>query len=403
MSFDDDYPAILSAELVRPSPTYIARYVVQPNFIVDLSKQPGDTFQLDRYAYWGDNNDLTEDARERQPDQYIGTEGDRQIPKTKVMVRVKEFTGPSAGDPNNPGKPGNLRLARFTIDRAQRQLWDIYQFDPISQPAFHESVGSQTLLDDYRRTVDRFYLNLLNSAPDKYNPGGIPDGGTYDNGPPMITVADLDSVHEKLRRRNTPAFPDGYYHLLCDDRMLRHLKRDPDFKQIAASSAYYSVPMVMAEDPRLLGPGRMPPPMGQVNYMAQPNQLAFQGMGLNQAAFGGNDMGMPAGIIYSGFRIFTTTNLFTTPVTLTYTAVPTQLQPKHPTGSAVRNAYLGFAFGRDIIGEVFGGDPTTGIPVSVKKSLNDDFNRFLVLIWQAYFGLALLNKDFGTVIRTYAD
>jgi hypothetical protein len=401
-AFDEDYPMILSIQLDRPHPTYISRWVTQPQFVVNTSLQPGDTYQMDRYGFFGDNGDLTEDARERQPDSLVGNDGERQIPKTKVLLRIKEFTGPSAGDPTNPRRPGNLKLSRFRIQHALRQLYDIYGFDTIQQPEFHESIGSIALLDDYRRTVDRFYLNLLNSCPNKYNPQGVLDGGTYSNGPPVFTVKDLNVVYEGLRRRNVPLFPDGYYHLLCDDRMLRHLREDPAFQQIASSSAYYSVPMVMASDPRLFGPGRMPPAMGGINYMAQPNQLMFQGLGLNQAAYG-SEMGMPAGIIFAGFRIFSTTNLFTTPVSLTYTSVPTQQQTNHPQGSALRNGYLGFAFGKNVVGECFGGDPESGIPVRVKKNLNDDYQRFLILIWQAFFGLALLNPDFCTVCRTFGD
>lgn len=399
----EDYPAILSQELWRPHPHYIARWAIQPQFLHRADLQPGQTFLMDRFGFWGDSGDLSVDARSRQPDQIIGTENTRQIPKFKVPITIREFTGPGGGDPTDPTRPGNLKLSYQDLLFARRNIWDLTQAEPLVQPTFHESVGAITLLDDFRRTVDRFYLNLLNSSTNTYNPQGIADGGTYDNGPPKFTVGDLQRIYERLRRNKAPTHPDGYYHALIDDRMLLHLQDDPRFQQVVQSSAYYSVPMVMAQDPRLFGPGRMPPAMGSINYMAQPNQLAFQGLGLNQMLPGQDDTMLPAGFIFGGFRIFTTNNAFTSRVSLTYTSVPTQQQVNHPTGSALRTAYLGFFFGSNAIGEVFGGAPEDGIPVRVKRNLNDDYGRFLILIWQAFFGLALLNPDFVVVARTYGD
>lgn len=399
----EDYPAILSQELWRPHPHYIARWAIQPQFLHRADLQPGQTFLMDRFGFWGDSGDLTVDARSRQPDQIIGTENTRQIPKFKVPITIREFTGPGGGDPTDPTRPGNLKLSYQDLLLARRNIWDLTQAEPLVQPTFHESVGAITLLDDFRRTVDRFYLNLLNSSTNTYNPQGIADGGTYDNGPPKFTVSDLQRIYERLRRNKAPTHPDGYYHALIDDRMLLHLQDDTRFQQVVQSSAYYSIPMVMAQDPRLFGPGRMPPAMGSINYMAQPNQIAFQGLGLNQMLPGMDDTMLPAGFIFGGFRIFTTNNAFTSRVQLTYTNVPTQQQVNHPTGSALRTAYLGFFFGSNAIGEVFGGAPEDGIPVRVKRNLNDDYGRFLILIWQAFFGLALLNPDFVVVARTYGD
>jgi hypothetical protein len=210
-------------------------------------------------------------------------------------------------------------------------------------------------------------------------------------------------VFERLRRAKTPTFPDGYYHALIDDRMLLHLQDDPRFQQVVQSSAYYSVPMSLVEDPRLFGPGRMPPAQGAINYMAQPNQLAFQGPGLGQVMPGMDEAMMPSGLIFGGFRIFTTNNAFTSRVQLTYTNVSNQQQALHPTGSALRTAYMGWFFGANAIGEVFGGAPEDGIPVRIRKNLNDDYQRFLILIWQAFFGLGLLNPDFIVAARTYGD
>jgi len=399
----EDYPAILSQELWRPHPLYIARWAIQPQFLHRSDLQPGETFLMDRFGFWGDSGDLTMEARSRTADQIVGTENTRQIPKFKVPITIREFTGPGGGDPTDPTRPGNLKLSYQSLMFARRNIWDISQAEPLIQPSFHESVGSITLLDDYRRTTDRFYLNLLNSGTNVYNPSNIPDGGTYDNAPPKFTVGDLQRVFERLRRAKTPTFPDGYYHALIDDRMLLHLQDDPRFQQVVQSSAYYSVPMSLVEDPRLFGPGRMPPAQGAINYMAQPNQLAFQGAGLGQIMPGMDEAMMPSGLIFGGFRIFTTNNAFTSRVQLTYTNVPNQQQALHPTGSALRTAYMGWFFGANAIGEVFGGAPEDGIPVRIRKNLNDDYQRFLILIWQAFFGLGLLNPDFIVAARTYGD
>lgn len=399
----EDYPAILSQELWRPHPLYIARWAIQPQFLHRSDLQPGETFLMDRFGFWGDSGDLTMEARSRTANQIVGTENTRQIPKFKVPITIREFTGPGGGDPTDPTRPGNLKLSYQSLMFARRNIWDISQAEPLIQPSFHESVGSITLLDDYRRTTDRFYLNLLNSGTNVYNPSNIPDGGTYDNAPPKFTVGDLQRVFERLRRAKTPTFPDGYYHALIDDRMLLHLQDDPRFQQVVQSSAYYSVPMSLVEDPRLFGPGRMPPAQGAINYMAQPNQLAFQGAGLGQIMPGMDEAMMPSGLIFGGFRIFTTNNAFTSRVQLTYTNVPNQQQALHPTGSALRTAYMGWFFGANAIGEVFGGAPEDGIPVRIRKNLNDDYQRFLILIWQAFFGLGLLNPDFIVAARTYGD
>ena len=399
----EDYPAILSQELWRPSPLYIARWAIQPQFLHRPDLQPSATFLMDRFGFWGDSGDLTMDARSRSADQLVGTENTRQIPKFKVPITIREFTGPGGGDPTDPTRPGNLKLSYQSLLFARRNIWDVTQVEPLVQPSFHESVGAITLLDDYRRTTDRFYLNLLNSSGNIYNPQNIADGGVYDNGPPKFSVGDLQRIFERLRRAKAPTFPDGYYHALIDDRMLLHLQDDPRFQQVVQSSAYYSVPMNLVEDPRLFGPGRMPPAQGAINYMAQPNQMAFQGPGLGQVMPGADDAMLPSGFIFGGFRIFTTNNAFTSRVSLTYTAVPQQQQINHPTGSALRTAYMGWFFGSNAVGEVFGGAPEDGIPVRVRKNLNDDYQRFLILIWQAFLGLGLLNPDFVIAARTYGD
>lgn len=49
MSFiDSEFPALLGAELFRPKPQYITKYVIQPRVVHEFLKGPGDTLQLDK-------------------------------------------------------------------------------------------------------------------------------------------------------------------------------------------------------------------------------------------------------------------------------------------------------------------------------------------------------------------
>jgi hypothetical protein len=84
---------------------------------------------------------------------------------------------------------------------------------------------------------------------------------------------------------------------------------------------------------------------------------------------------------------------------LTYTAVAAD--SNESTGTALRTAYPGMYFGKYSVGEIFGGDPISEIPVQICRNQNSDFNRFLIVIWQAFMGLARLNDDFVIEARTY--
>lgn len=417
---------MLTIELDRPHPNYFIRWAVQPRWIADLSKQPGDTYQMSRYGLWGDTNDLTQASRRRLPEQLIGTDAQRIIPVTKSLITINEYTGPSAGDPQNPSKPGHLLLDRYTILTSQRYYWDLLDFDPIAQPVFHESIGAITLLDDFRRWVDRVYLELLSQTPYKWNPGGqVQDGGTYDQGPPKIsTDVDLNGIYESLASRNAKQFDDGLYYAIVSLRMLKHLQQDQRFNEMVLSSAYFIPisaiqtpsqpfsPGLMIPSPQSTGgilqspnyqQGLMPPANNpnMPNYMAFPNQLGFLGMGVGQTTYGSRDL-MPAGLIFRGFRIFSSNNLFTKKVNLTYTAVPSGYNSSlYPTGQALRTAYLGYFYGPQAVGEVMASGDASGFPVSIKKSLNTDFDRFLPLIWQMYAGFTLLEPDRVVEVRTY--
>ena len=120
MFIDNDFPKILGAELYRPHPAYIAEMAVEPVVVHDFTRQPGQTVQLDRYKFWGTPG--TKDSRERIADQTIGTANSRNITKEKVLVVLKEYTGPA--DPGDPTQPSTFKIARETLITAQRLLLD---------------------------------------------------------------------------------------------------------------------------------------------------------------------------------------------------------------------------------------------------------------------------------------
>jgi hypothetical protein len=152
---DNDFPKILGAELYRPHPAYIAEMAVEPVVVHDFTRQPGQTVQLDRYKFWGTPG--TKDSRERIADQTIGTANSRNITKEKVLVVLKEYTGPA--DPGDPTQPSTFKIARETLITAQRLLLDSGNLN-----MFHQSIGSLTLLDDYRRWRDRVFIDELAKA-----------------------------------------------------------------------------------------------------------------------------------------------------------------------------------------------------------------------------------------------
>ena len=152
MFIDNDFPKILGAELYRPHPAYIVEMAAEPVVVHDFSKQPGQTVQLDRYRFFG--NPGTKTSRERTQDQTIGTANSRSIVKDKVLVSLREYTGPA--DPNNNNLPSTFKIARETLMTAQRLLLDTGNLN-----MFHQSIGSLTLLDDYRRWRDRVFIDEL--------------------------------------------------------------------------------------------------------------------------------------------------------------------------------------------------------------------------------------------------
>ena len=158
MWIDNDFPKLLGAELYRPHPAYIIEMAVEPVVVHDFSKQPGQTVQLDRYRFWGKPG--TKESRERTADQTLGTASARNIVKDKVLVTLREYTGPA--DTRDTAQPSTFKVARETLITAQRLLLDTGNLN-----VFHQSIGSLTLLDDYRRWRDRVFANELAQSRSK--------------------------------------------------------------------------------------------------------------------------------------------------------------------------------------------------------------------------------------------
>lgn len=399
-----DYPAILTAMAYRPSPTTIARWVCQPDFVQDTNLRPGEVYLMDRYGFLPDQGDMDIEYRTRSDAEILGTANTRQIPNEKIQILLREITGPGSGDSSNPGLAGNFRFSVPAMRKQQRMLWDQGYAQPLMSPQFHSSVGSDTLLMDYRVTMDRFYIKALGNTPNKWNPGGIADGGTYATGPQKLTVNDLDYILEWLVINKTPPFDDGLYHFLLHPRMWNHLRQDTRFREQLTAASWFPVSLLMANQPDPFGAGMMPPANPQAMVLPNSNPVNQPGLAgyypyLGQALPGVDDQMMPGGFVYNQFRFFVSNNIPTKQVQLTYTAATAG--SGESTGSAFRTAYPGMAFGKHAVGEIFGGDPVNGIPVQILRNQNDDYNRFLIVIWQAFMGLARLNDDFVIEARTY--
>jgi len=379
---DNDFPKILGAELYRPHPAYIAEMAVEPVVVHDFTRQPGQTVQLDRYKFWGTPG--TKDSRERIADQTIGTANSRNITKEKVLVVLKEYTGPA--DPGDPTQPSTFKIARETLITAQRLLLDTGNLN-----MFHQSIGSLTLLDDYRRWRDRVFIDELAKA-EANGAAGTTQGGYYfaggktKNASGQISYTtseysnevqqfqvktDLLTIVKDLRKRNVPTFADGLYRCICDPTFMMHLRRDADFREIAR----------YAGNP------------GQGMYMGNPmmpnNASFYMGPQAGQGYFLAGEPVMPTGVQFEGVKFFESTNFPTKTVQASFTDSPSY---------SAQEVAQGYFFGPQSIGVGIGG-PNAQVLINN----NDDFSRFIILIWQLYAGFEILNKDFVTTAYSFVS
>ena len=346
---------------------------VEPVVVHDFSKQPGQTVQLDRYRFWGKPG--TKESRERTADQTLGSASARNIVKDKVLVTLREYTGPA--DTRDTTQPSTFKIARETLITAQRLLLDTGNLN-----VFHQSIGSLTLLDDYRRWRDRVFANELLKAIEKgqaddekggyYFPGGKTLSGgtvaTYENGESakFDVTTDLLEVVKDLRKRNVPTFADGYYRCILDPTAMMHLRQNSDFREIARY-----------------------PGQGMINPMQPnmaPNANFYTGMGpaYGQAGFVAGQPVMPTGFLFEGVRWFESTNL----PEQSYT---TNIKDVVDSSTSYEAAQLMF-FGPQAVGVGIGGNNA-----QILLNNNDDFSRFIIMIWSLFAGFEVLNKDFITI------
>ena len=374
MWIDNDFPKLLGAELYRPHPAYIIEMAVEPVVVHDFSKQPGQTVQLDRYRFWGKPG--TKESRERTADQTLGSASARNIVKDKVLVTLREYTGPA--DTRDATQPSTFKVARETLITAQRLLLDTGNLN-----VFHQSIGSLTLLDDYRRWRDRVFANELlkaescGQADDEqggyYFPGGKSKDVLADPGYAAAESAkfdvttDLLEVVKDMRKRNVPTFADGYYRCIVDPTAMMHLRQNSDFREIA----------------RYPGTGMINP----MQPAMQPNANFYQGMGpaYGQAGFVAGQPVMPTGFLFEGVRWFESTNL-----------------PEQTFSVKVEDAGDSTAGDREAAQLIFFGPQAVGVGIGgnnaqILLNNNDDFSRFIIMIWSLFAGFETLNRDFITV------
>jgi hypothetical protein len=176
---------------------------------------------------------------------------------------------------------------RETLLTAQRLLLDTGNLN-----VFHQSIGSLTLLDDYRRWRDRVFADELfkaeaNGAADSTKGGYFyPLKKSKAAGAPFLTYAagesakfdvktDLLEVVKDMRKRNVPTFADGYYRCIADPTAMMHLRQNDAFREIA----------------RYAGNGMVNPMQPEL----APNASFFRGMGpaYGQAGFVAGQPVMP--------------------------------------------------------------------------------------------------------------
>ena len=372
----------MGAELYRPHPAYIAEMAVEPVVVHDFTRQPGQTVQLDRYKFWGTPG--TKDSRERIADQTIGTANSRNITKEKVLVVLKEYTGPA--DPGDPTQPSTFKIARETLITAQRLLLDTGNLN-----MFHQSIGSLTLLDDYRRWRDRVFIDELAKA-EANGAASSSQGGYYfagnktkaANGSISYTATeygaqvqqfqvrtDLLTVVKDLRKRNVPTYADGLYRCICDPTFMMHLRRDPDFREIARYSGNPGQGMYMG------------------NPMMPNNSSFYMGPQAGQGYFLAGEPVMPTGVQFEGVKFFESTNFPIKSVSATFDSSGANT-------FANQEVAQGYFFGPQAVGVGIGG-PNAQVLINN----NDDFSRFIILIWQLYAGFEILNKDFVTTAFSF--
>lgn len=227
---DSVVPNILGAELVRRRPAYVAAIAVQPTTAHEFGRGSGDTVELNRQAFIGTVS-MTKEAREVGESQRIGQPANTPSIKSLVRLVLKEYIGPVDGD----GVGAPLTVGLKTMNYGRRNMWER------GVQMFHQSIGSETLADDYQRFMDKaMVINELVKTTVTRNPGGVADGATLITS--KVSSADTLRITEQLTNFNVARFDDGFWHCLCDPRYLTHLQEDTnisgDYRAVLTGLAY---------------------------------------------------------------------------------------------------------------------------------------------------------------------
>jgi hypothetical protein len=94
---------------------------------------------------------------------------------------------------------------------------------------------------------------------------------------------------------------------------------------------------------------------------------------------------MPTGFVFEGVRFFESTNMPTQTATASIASA-----------NASYETAIGMFFGPQSVGVGIGGNNA-----QVLLNNNDDFSRFIMMIWSLYAGFELLNADFATIAYSF--
>ena len=149
---------------------------------------------------------------------------------------------------------------------------------------------------------------------------------------------------------------------------MKDLRADQGFREVA----------------RYPGMGAPNPLMG----MAAPNAALYQGGQYGQAQFVAGEPVMPSGFVFEGVRFFETTNMPSKTATVDI---------GDGSGAvAGRSTPPGLFFGPQAVGVGIGGNNA-----QILLNNNDDFSRFIIMIWSLFAGFEVLNRDFITVAYSF--
>ena len=148
---------------------------------------------------------------------------------------------------------------------------------------------------------------------------------------------------------------------------MMHLRQNSDFREIA----------------RYPGTGMINP----MQPAMQPNANFYQGMGpaYGQAGFVAGQPVMPTGFLFEGVRWFESTNL-----------------PEQTFNVTIADASIANTADTEAAQLIFFGPQAVGVGIGgnnaqILLNNNDDFSRFIIMIWSLFAGFETLNRDFITV------